>query len=403
MDQPKRKSLAGPMLLAAAQPTHEVAAGLSPSKKADQETGEGIKGPAETGGFKKTKGPKDTTTIEGRAIITGSAECTADQLCCQYNEDFTMYAGGGVDGNLKIFESDSNELLMTLADNEVQGRTASVTCVKHRPVTKNYPINNCYTCTYVNGLVKCWNYNFKQCIYTIRENRQTYGLAYHPRLPKFITYGDNMKIYLYDEETKVQERVLQASDRKESHDGPISRVFAGRFNPRSNYEFLTGGWDDLVHLWDLRAPHAVKHISGVHLCGEGLDINKRGTEILTCSWRKEEQLQLWDYSSFKIISTFYPDVHACKLYCGRFMNSDFLCCCGGDPALLRVVDLQTSYSAVIIHSLPSAVYHLNVGPQKGSKANKPQVEEEVRQKADISRVPKLCYTCGRKLIQLDFV
>ncbi|KAL3267745.1 hypothetical protein HHI36_006872 [Cryptolaemus montrouzieri] len=140
----------------------------------------------------------------------------------------------------------------------------------------------------VNGLVKCWNYNFKQCIYHTK-NRQTYGLTYHPRLPKFITYGDNLKIFLYDDETKVQERVLQASDRKELHDGPMSRVFAGRFNPRSNYEFLTGGWDDLVHLWDLRAPHAVKHISGIHLCREGLDINKRAlkyVDILLCPKRK---------------------------------------------------------------------------------------------------------------------
>ncbi|KAL3267744.1 hypothetical protein HHI36_006871 [Cryptolaemus montrouzieri] len=102
-----------------------------------------------------------------------------------------------------------------------------------------------------------------------------------------------------------------------------------------------------------------------------------------------------------MISTFYPDVHSCKLYCGRFMNSDFLCCSGGDPAILRVVDLQTSYSAVIVHSLPSAVYHLSVGPLKNVKKILP--DEDVRAKADISRVPKLCYTCGRKLVQLDFI
>lgn len=70
MDQPKRKSVAGPMHLASAQPTHE--AGVGPVKKTE-DTAEAVKGPAETGGFKKTKGPKDTTTIEGRAIILGSA------------------------------------------------------------------------------------------------------------------------------------------------------------------------------------------------------------------------------------------------------------------------------------------------------------------------------------------
>lgn len=59
----------------------------------------------------------------------------------------------------------------------------------------------------------------------------------------------------------------------------MSRVFAACFHPRNNYEFISGGWDDLVHFWDLRQPHAVRHISGIHMCGEGLDINAKGTEV----------------------------------------------------------------------------------------------------------------------------
>lgn len=61
-----------------------------------------------------------------------------------------------------------------------------------------------------NGCVKCWSYNFNQCLYTIKEKRQTFGIVYHPRFPKFVTFGDDMKVYFYDEETKTQERVLGA-------------------------------------------------------------------------------------------------------------------------------------------------------------------------------------------------
>lgn len=57
--------------------------------------------------------------------------------------------------------------------------------------------------------MKCWNYNFTQCVYTIREDRETYGIKYHPKLAKFITFGDDQKIYLYDEITKTQERVFE--------------------------------------------------------------------------------------------------------------------------------------------------------------------------------------------------
>lgn len=397
ISQPKRRSLAGPTN---AQPFHEADPGpIHTTKPTDKEDSTSIKTVDPSIGYKRIKAPKDTTTIDGKAQIIGTAECPVEQLCCKYNEDFSLYSGGGVDGILRIFNAENNECLSSLSDSDSVGRTASITSVKHRPVTKNYPINNCFTCTYVNGLVKCWNYNYKQCIYTIREGRQTYGLAYHPRLPKFITYGDDLKIYLYDEETKIQERVLQASEKKEYHDGPTSRVFAGCFNPRSNYEFLTGGWDDVLHLWDLRAPHSIRHISGVHICGEGIDINKKNGEILTCSWRKDEQLQLWDYSSFKLISTFYPDIHLTKLYCGRFLSPEFIVCCGGDPSLLRLIDTQTSYSSCIVHSLPAAVYHLDTGPPK---VQKKRDASELRQKGDISRAPKIMYTCSKKIVQLDF-
>lgn len=36
------------------------------------------------------------------------------------------------------------------------------------------------------------------------------GLACHFRLPKFLTLGDDAKLILYDEETKMQERVFHA-------------------------------------------------------------------------------------------------------------------------------------------------------------------------------------------------
>lgn len=62
-------------------------------------------------------------------------------------------------------------------------------------------------------------------------------------------------------------------------DGHTSRIFTCCFNPRSNHEFLSGGWDDVVHFWDLRQPHAIRHLSGVHVCGDGIDINTKGTEV----------------------------------------------------------------------------------------------------------------------------
>lgn len=179
-----------------------------------------------------------------------------------------------------MYQSSTGEPVFTLTDSDVKDNRAPVTSIKHRPVSKVYPITNCYTGTYANGCVKCWSYNFNKCIYTIREKRQTFGIVYHPRFPKFVTFGDDLKVYFYDEETKTQERVLTSSDNPETHDGHMSRVFAACFHPKNNYELLTGGWDDVVQFWDLRQPYATRHISGVHMCGEGIDINQRGTEVI---------------------------------------------------------------------------------------------------------------------------
>lgn len=63
-------------------------------------------------------------------------------------------------------------------------------------------------------------------------------------------------------------------------DGHTSRVFAACFNPRSNHELVTGGWDNVVQFWDVRQPFAIRYISGVHICGDGLDIHPKGTEVL---------------------------------------------------------------------------------------------------------------------------
>lgn len=79
--------------------------------------------------------------------MTFLRETTTDVLCCTYTEDFESIAVGFTDGVVRLFKSDTMEMVQTLSDVETQSSMSPVTSVKHRPVSKNYPVTNTMTCT----------------------------------------------------------------------------------------------------------------------------------------------------------------------------------------------------------------------------------------------------------------
>ncbi|GBP48137.1 hypothetical protein EVAR_74642_1 [Eumeta japonica] len=141
-------------------------------------------------------------------------------------------------------------------------------------------------------------------------------------------------------------------------DGHRSRIYACSFHPKSNHEFISGGWDGAVYCWDDRQPFATGYFCGVHMCGEGLAFNKRGTEMLSCAWQENDSIQLWDYGSRRLIDTIVPDDAPCKLFCGRLIaQTDLMVCGGSDSNIFRVVDmkLKTCALAVVICLKPMDV------------------------------------------------
>ncbi|KAL6448565.1 hypothetical protein ACFW04_000446 [Cataglyphis niger] len=318
-------------------------------------------------------------------------EVNQDVLCICYTETYDLLAAGLTDGNLKLYNVSSEEntaATLTLCDAEMMQNPAPVTVVKHRPVQKTHPITHTLLATYANGCVKCWHYPTAQCIYTIREKRQTLGLAYHPQLPKFVTVGDDTNLYLYDEETKTRERVFHGSLSPDIMDGHKSRVFSACFHPKSAYEIISAGWDDTVQFWDTRQAHSLRFISGVHMCGDGLDISRNGKEILTCSWQKKDPLQLWDYGSGKLIVSIEPDSYPCLLYAGKFVTNLYIACGGCDTNLFRIVDLRSYSTMAMIKYLKNGVYSLDIGPLETKYSKR-------------MTLPKLAFCAGTTIFEVD--
>ncbi|XP_031369329.1 uncharacterized protein LOC116186385 [Apis dorsata] len=189
-------------------------------------------------------------------------------------------------------------------------------------------------------------------------------------------------------------------------DGHKSRVFSACFRPKSAHELISGGWDNTIQFWDSRQPYALRRISGVHMCGDGLDISKNGKEILSCSWQRENSIQLWDYGSGKLLVSLMPDSYSSLLYCGKYVSSMFIACGGTDINLFRVVDLRSHAVSIhiythkflvcstlaMVRNLRGGTYSLDIGPVNPKHAKK------IR---SISIVSQLAFCAGKRIYEID--
>lgn len=54
----------------------------------------------------------------------------------------------------------------------------------------------------------------------------------------------------------------------------------------------SGGWDNTLITWDTRVAKPIQNVFGPHIYGDG--IATCGMDILTASYRQNDQLQQWD-------------------------------------------------------------------------------------------------------------
>ena len=55
---------------------------------------------------------------------------------------------------------------------------------------------------------------------------------------------------------------------------------------------ISGGWDSVIHTWDLRQGKSVNAFYGPHISGDSIDL--KDNEILVGCYASKNQLQIWD-------------------------------------------------------------------------------------------------------------
>jgi COMPASS component SWD3 len=254
-----------------------------------------------------------------RLTISGN---TSEIFCVKFSPDGNFVAAGCGDGAIRVFNSQTGALAYNLqAGSNVALPTTSI---KFRPVTATTRTKNVIIAANAVGTVQHWHMTSGKCLHSIEEeeHNQVYAMDYDGEGVKFVTAGKDKAVRVYDEATKTLLTTMKGGGGYSitATPGHSNRIFSVKMVPHDPNMVISGGWDNTVQFWDMRAGVAVRNIYGPHICGDSLDMVNG--KIVTGSWRPQKQLEMWDYftgeKTAEIPWHILPNQPACMLYAAQF-------------------------------------------------------------------------------------
>ena len=288
----------------------------------------------------------DSTTISSAPSVNEAQEDInyvdyfdkEECFAIRYDETCKNLAAGYSTGFLGIYDFEIPESSLDYRKT-YNISTFPITCVRWKPLNKTTLI----AVTADGNIIQVHSKSGK-ILQKLKEDNPLMCVDYSPDGTFFATGGDDKVVRLYDDNTKTLITKLQTH--KYNLPEHSNRIFAVKFSKKDPNLLLSSGWDNTILLYDLRAKEVQDHLYGPHVCGDGLDI--KDDLLLTASWAKEDQIQLFDLRNRKRIGVFQMILDNEKrnsldnisyLYSCRFnpVNTTF-CVTGSKKNYLRIYD-----------------------------------------------------------------
>lgn len=276
------------------------------------------------------------------------ADNPSEVFVVRFSPDGKLVATGCNDGAIRVY----NLRTGYVHNLNVGVHNMPTTSLRFRPISAASKTKNVLLAVNADGSAQHWHITSGKCLHTISDpDNQLFCVDYRPDGALFATAGKDRSVRVYDEATKSLVTKMSGGIPNVTA-GHSNRVFSLKFVPDDENLLVSGGWDNTVQVWDIRAGHSVRSIFGPHVAGDSVDC--ANGVVLTGSWRPEECLQTWDLASCELIETIEWQQSALKgegtaLYAAQFSKdtSHSLIAAGGSNANVAKVFDRSAGNAIV--------------------------------------------------------
>lgn len=260
----------------------------------------------------------------------GQAMCFASA----FNSSGNRLAVAGEDSTIRIYYPEDNfkrgNVPITAAMTEKRELKMPIMSLKFRPGDPNQLLMAA-TC---DGSVSFWHLGASKLVSSFREEGNGIETAtYSPSGSTLATAGTDCRVRIYDtQHNNALHSTLYEGPTAEQPNAHISRIQSITF--ADDNILLSGGWDRLVNIWDLRGKsRPIGTIAGPYLCGDGLTV-RNNFVICASSERTEEQLEMFDLRTLQRVAqksfvSAEEGIQPPSLFMARFSPTDNIVAVGG--------------------------------------------------------------------------